>query len=82
MPEVNLLKTFDAQEWAQEFIRLNPACGMPEDVLIGWFANALMKGWDEHRFSTREYKMEVSRALFPWWNWKRYAPYVSGRLIA
>lgn len=40
------LTSFDARDWAAAFCAINP--GMPEDVMIGWFANALMRGFDEH----------------------------------
>mgnify|MGYP001616682309 CR=1 FL=1 len=40
------LPSFDAQDWAKAFCKINP--GVPEDVMIGWFANALMRGFDEH----------------------------------
>lgn len=37
--------SFDARDWAEAFCRQYPAIG--EDVMIGWFANALMRGFDE-----------------------------------
>lgn len=32
----------DAVAWAKFFMERNPDCGIPEDVMIGWFANAMM----------------------------------------
>ena len=40
------LPSFDAQEWAKAFCKINP--GIDEDIMVGWFANALMRGYDEH----------------------------------
>lgn len=36
----------DAQKWAQAFQQYNPDCGVGEDVLIGWFANAIERSHD------------------------------------
>ena len=41
------LPSFDARDWAAAFCKINPN-GPGEDVMIGWFANALMRGFDEH----------------------------------
>ncbi len=40
------LPSFDARDWAAAFCKLHPDAD--EDVMIGWFANALMRGFDEH----------------------------------
>ena len=40
------LPSFDARDWAKAFCKINPD-GPPEDVMISWFANALMRGYDE-----------------------------------
>lgn len=48
-----LYSTMDAQEWAEEFVRIFPDAetkdGRPIDVglMQGWFANAIMVGYDE-----------------------------------
>jgi len=42
-------QTFDGQIWAKEFIRhvkARPEIATDEGTLIGWFANALMVGYD------------------------------------
>lgn len=41
------LPSFDARDWAQAFLERNPNCGMDEGLLISWFANALMRGYDQ-----------------------------------
>jgi hypothetical protein len=40
------LPSFDAQDWAKAFCKLYPS--MDEEVMTGWFANALMRGYDEN----------------------------------
>ncbi len=40
------LPSFDARDWAEAFCKKWP--GVDQDVMLGWFANALMRGWDEH----------------------------------
>jgi len=45
------LPSFDARDWAQAFNETAVKLGgtaMDEGWLIGWFANALMRGYDEH----------------------------------
>jgi hypothetical protein len=32
----------DAQAWAMFFREMNPDCNVPDDVMFGWFANAMM----------------------------------------
>lgn len=42
----------DAVVWAKAFVehvRRNPAIATDEGTIIGWFANAIMRGWDEGR---------------------------------
>lgn len=54
MTETELLKSFDAQVWAREFVRIvteNPTIPTDEGTMIAWFANALMRGYDEHRWA-------------------------------
>lgn len=52
------LPSFDAQDWAKEFMRLfgDRRQDIDESLMLGWFANALMRGWDEHqrRYPTGE----------------------------
>ena len=43
------LQTMDAQQWARDFIEtINtiPTPVIDEDIMIGWFANAIMVGYD------------------------------------
>lgn len=45
-------QTFDAQVWAKKFIRTvsaNPEIASDEGTMIGWFANAIMIGYDRGR---------------------------------
>lgn len=42
--------SFDAVDWAEEFVRIvkeRPTIPTDEAAMIGWFANALMRGFDE-----------------------------------
>lgn len=39
------LPSFDARDWAEAFCKRFPA--VPQDDAVGWFANALMRGYDE-----------------------------------
>lgn len=46
-----ILDSFDARDWARhwaQIIAANPSIPTDEGTMIGWFANALMRGWDEH----------------------------------
>lgn len=43
------LPSFDARDWARAFCTHNPDCNVPEDVMVTWFANALMRGYDQPR---------------------------------
>lgn len=65
-----LLKSFDARVWAKDFVehvKKNPAIPTDEETMVGWFASALMRGYDEHRWRGDEYKRYVRRVLVPWW---------------
>jgi hypothetical protein len=47
----------DAPYWAQEFMKIwqdKPIELLNEDLMMGWFANAIMAGYDEAR---RKYEM-------------------------
>lgn len=47
------LQSFDARDWAKEFCDIyerNNGTRPDEGWMIGWFANALMRGYDEHRW--------------------------------
>lgn len=49
--------TTDAQVWAKEFMNVwqnEPIDIMDEEMMLGWFANAIMAGYDEAR---RKYEM-------------------------
>jgi len=41
------LPSFDARDWAQAFCERYPQ--MDQDVMLTWFANALMRGYDQAR---------------------------------
>ena len=39
----------DARAWAKFFIECNPESNVPEDVMVTWFANAMMAMHDSMR---------------------------------
>lgn len=70
-----LHRSFDAQHWAAAFLdtlRDHPDIIIDHELMVAWFANALMRGYDEREWRTPEYKARLRRALHPWWSWKRY----------
>lgn len=50
MKDTKLLQTIDARVWSEEFnkvlVKLNEQ-PIDEGLLIAWFANAIMCGWDK-----------------------------------
>jgi len=40
------LPSFDARDWAAAFCKINPDT-VPEAIMVTWFANALMRGYDQ-----------------------------------
>jgi len=50
----------NAARWASEFVKLH---GGDENLMCVWFANTLMCGWDNHYWTTPEYKASIDRAL-------------------
>lgn len=47
-----LVDSFSAQDWAKAFIenaKQNPDMPFDEGAMIGWFANAIMTGYDNAR---------------------------------
>lgn len=38
------LPSFDARDWAKAFVKMH---GGDEELMLTWFANALMRGFDE-----------------------------------
>lgn len=46
----NFSQSFDARDWARSFVasvREKPDLPTDEYTMVGWFANAIMRGWDE-----------------------------------
>ena len=45
-----LIGEFDAKVWAEDFVKMvkeNPDIATDEETMIGWFANAIMVGYDK-----------------------------------
>lgn len=77
LSDLDILQSFDAQVWAKAFVehvRVNPAIATDEMAMISWFANALMRGYDEHYWRSKEYRRMIRRVFHPWWSWRRYVP--------
>jgi hypothetical protein len=53
-----LASCFDAQVWAKEFCKINTA--IDEATMLGWFANAIMAGYD---YAHREIKSKTEKIL-------------------
>lgn len=65
-----ILESFDARDWARAFVKTiaaNQSIPTDEETMTTWFANALMRGYDEHRWRSKDYKRSVRRVLVPWW---------------
>lgn len=54
-PPIDPLQTLDAQLWAKEFMRIWSGrwAEVDEGLMIAWFANAIMRGFDEASNRTR-----------------------------
>lgn len=56
------LPSFKATDWAAHFCKLNLHKGVDEETMIGWFANSLMRGFDEGYARARKHaKKEFAR---------------------
>lgn len=57
---VKLHNTMDARVWAKEFMRLHKKYGweVDEEMMLGWFANAIMCGYDHYRWRAEERKRD------------------------
>ena len=58
--DVNLTQTADAQVWAKEWLKTikeHPTIPTDEGAMIGWFANAIMAGYDD---CYRKYKLAMT----------------------
>jgi len=48
--DMKLIGNTDAMVWAQEFVKMvreNPSIPTDAGTMVGWFANAIMSGYDE-----------------------------------
>jgi hypothetical protein len=48
--------SFDARDWAEHFMKLfgERKDEIDESLMLGWFANTLMRGYDEGRARSRD----------------------------
>jgi hypothetical protein len=56
----------DAALWAKAFCLICPEMASREDVMIGWFANAIMAGWDHHGWKMDAERKPVPVGERPW----------------
>jgi len=57
------LPSFDAKDWAEAFCAIvakNHGIALDEGWIIGWFANALMRGFDEHAMHTAQVPQKIT----------------------
>lgn len=54
------LPSFDAVDWARAFCKIAKTKGhvIDEGWMVTWFANALMRGYDEHAAAARREALE------------------------
>ncbi len=60
------LPSFDAQDWGEAFCKIAAEHGHPgidKGWMVAWFANALMRGYDEANMRHAERKRAAQRAL-------------------
>jgi hypothetical protein len=57
------LPSFDARDWSSAFCKIAKAQGhdLDQEWVTGWFANALMRGWDEHAVRCAKPKSFLTR---------------------
>jgi hypothetical protein len=66
----NVVLSFNADHWAASFLqtlRENPAIVIDHSLMVTWFANSLMAGYDHRHFQSKEYKRQIRACLVPWW---------------
>jgi hypothetical protein len=52
--------SFDARYWAKAFVTIaekHPDVAIDEATMLGWFANALMRGFDEHHWMSEKQQL-------------------------
>jgi len=59
-------QSFDAAVWAKAFVahvKANPEIATDEGTMIGWFANAIMRGYDEYARQPHIVMIERARRM-------------------
>lgn len=41
------LSDADGMKWTEAFRQINPECNVSDDIMLGWFCNAIMAGYDK-----------------------------------
>lgn len=82
-PATDPLMGMDAQEWAREFLRIWSGrwSEVDEGLMISWFANAIMRGFDEGRRRTDSEKdAEIARLKADQSDWRKGVGYIASVL--
>lgn len=64
--------TMDARTWVQEWMKVTgekPEIAMDEGMMLGWFANAIMAGYDTAMFQKDSSLITASEALYGFTAW-------------
>ncbi|MEN6537699.1 MAG: hypothetical protein ABFD89_28875 [Bryobacteraceae bacterium] len=59
-----ILRSFDARDWASAFTKIakaHPSIPFDEETMTTWFANALMRGYDEHRWGMEKFERDAGK---------------------
>ena len=59
-------QSFDAAVWAKAFVahvKANPEIATDEGTMLGWFANAIMRGYDEYARQPHIVMVERARRM-------------------
>ena len=70
MDSMVLYKSFDARVWAKAFIEAyvhDSGIATDQGAMTAWFTGALMRGYDEHYWRSKEYKRHMRSVLVPWY---------------
>jgi hypothetical protein len=60
------MHSFDARDWAKAFVehvRADSGIAFDESAMIGWFANAIMRGYEEGIAERRRIQFQYNAAL-------------------
>ena len=65
-PDQSFTQSFQAEPWALAFIaivRRNPSIATDEGTMLGWFANAIMRGYDERVRESKKKLLDLAKQI-------------------